>query len=101
MLDIAPRSVNPDSEAGQSLGGGGARNLASEVISTAVSPKPVARESGLGGGGGGGDHGAVVGSERSRGYTAAFRALHDDFSIPSSLKALLKNHSKCNAKCES
>ena len=57
MLDIAPRSVNPDSEAGQSLGGGGARNLASEVISTAVSPEPVmARESG-GHLGGEGDHG--------------------------------------------
>ena len=41
MLDIAPRSVNPDGEAGPSLGGGGARNLASEVISTAVSPEPA------------------------------------------------------------
>ena len=72
--------------------------MTSEVISTAVSPEPVARESGLGlgvgggGGGGGGDHGAVVGGGhgRGRGFTAAFRALHDDFSISSSLKALFK-----------
>ena len=65
MLDIAPRSVNPDGEAGPSLGGGGARNLASEVISTAVSPEPViARESCGHLGGGEGDHGAAVGDGR-------------------------------------
>ena len=58
LQDIAPCSVNPDCEAGPSLGGGGARNLASEVISTAVSPEPViARESGGHLGGGEGDHG--------------------------------------------
>ena len=55
VKDIAPCSVYP--EAAPSLGGGGARNLASEVISTAVSPESViARESG-GHLGGEGDHG--------------------------------------------
>ena len=53
--------------------------MTSEVISTAVSPEPVARESGLGGGV---DHGADGGGHIWE-YTATFRALHNDdyFSI--------------------
>ena len=48
--------------------------MTSEVIATAVSPKPVARESCLSDGV---DHGADGGG-RIWGCTATFRALHND-----------------------